>query len=133
MITSDQPKHLPGKRNYTLFALFTILLFWVAWLLEWLTPLRIGHSQRDAMSWIVPAVATPVMIFSTWFRYWRAKMFAAGAIEVVGVVTGIARSGAGVHRRVRLRYECNERTYEKSVPIYESIVRHLQIDSQIPS
>lgn len=130
-IASD-PTNAPNKRNYVRFSVFTIALFWAVYLLESLTPLRIGHMQRDAMSWVLPVIATPLMMLTTWWRFRSAKIFAAGAIEVLASVEKIARSGVGVHRRVRLRYDFDERTYEKSVPIYESIVCHLKVGSHIP-
>ncbi|RBP37722.1 hypothetical protein DES53_113104 [Roseimicrobium gellanilyticum] len=130
--SASGPRNLPNKQNYLRFALFTIGLFWGVYVVELLTPIRVGDAQRDAMPWIVPVIATPITALCTWWRFCRAVTFAAGSAEVMATVARIGRGGVGVHTRVRLRYDFNDRSYERSVPLYDSVVAHLQVGSQIP-
>lgn len=125
-------KHLPSKRNYVQFALFSIGLLWVSYFVEMLTPLRIGHGDREAMSLLLPAIGTPLVALCTWWRFHRATNFALGAVEVPATILKIARSSTGPHKRVRLGYEFEGRTYERSFPLYNSVVDQLEIGSQIP-
>ena len=90
------------------------------------------QMQRDGMSWLVRTIATPITALCTWWHFRRAIIFAAGSVEVLATVAKIARSGVGVHRRVRLRYEFDERSYEQSIPLYNSVVSQLRVGSQIP-
>lgn len=127
----QKPKAVSG-RSFLIFAFAGLAFIWGLYVLEILTPFRIGESDRDPFPIYLPSAGSAVLILSTAWRYWRAAEFAEGAITTEATVTKISQFSVDTtHRRVSIRYEVDGQVFERNVALYRSVAEHVRVGSKI--